>query len=509
MHESHVVDVAHVSVVPVVQTPASQESPEQQSALVTHVCEAVRHAHVPPEHSIQPQHSELDVHVRPGSEQHSVEVGLARQLRPVQHDAAVVHAVPAVVHIAVVRPHMPPMQLSPPPHAVPVVQHGCPSPPHVGIAHAPRVHAPVHRLPHIPQLRASVDVSMQEPEQHMVPVPVHAVPVVQHASPVPPQRVIVMLHVPPEHESPASQRVPPQHGCRAPPHAAAVSQSIPGPHVSPAAQSPPSQHGCRDAPHAAVAAHTARSHTSPAAHANPSQHVSRSWPHVASAAHMPVRQTSPVEHASPAQHGCPSRPHAATLVHVPDEHVRPGSQRLPMQQASRLPPQPAGVAASRMTGPPASIPTTPPSPRRPASMRRVEVPPPPAHPDPSDAASASPATRVRNLVQEPENIGKCCKVRSLCRAGVPGPWGHGTPRIVSSSGADASRTPARPAKSRRVVRRQVYAGAPGVREQRQIARTRASGPSRVSEPVGASSAPSIVSSVPRSARSSASLPSLA
>lgn len=45
-----------VIIIGVVQTPDVQVRPEQQSAVVTQVCDPVRHAQWPPVQSIQPQH---------------------------------------------------------------------------------------------------------------------------------------------------------------------------------------------------------------------------------------------------------------------------------------------------------------------------------------------------------------------------------------------------------------------------------------------------------------------
>lgn len=120
----HAVESAHGSVVAAVQTPIVHESPEQQSADVVQVCEPVRHAQRPPVQSIWPQHSAELVHVWLTSPQHRVEVGLARQLSPLQQPDAAVQVPAAAVHMLVAgRRQVPLAHSRPVAQRSPVVQH--------------------------------------------------------------------------------------------------------------------------------------------------------------------------------------------------------------------------------------------------------------------------------------------------------------------------------------------------------------------------------------------------
>lgn len=159
VHVSHSVSPAHGSA-PVVHTPSTQARPEQQSALVTHVCDPVRQAQCPPVQNIQPQHSEEVAQVAPGSAQQMDVVGLARQLRPEQHVEADVHAVPGS--------EPPPEQVVPPP-----------------VVHVPPAHVPVQALPQLPQFLTSVAVLTHVRLQHDSPV-LQESPA-QHPCPLAPQ----------------------------------------------------------------------------------------------------------------------------------------------------------------------------------------------------------------------------------------------------------------------------------------------------------------------------------
>lgn len=105
------------------QVPEVQVSPEQQSALVEHVCALVRHAQCPAVQIIWPQQPALVVHSAAASEQQMEDVGDALHESPVQHDAAAVHAPAATVHVGVARAQRPEVQVRPPLHSVPVAQH--------------------------------------------------------------------------------------------------------------------------------------------------------------------------------------------------------------------------------------------------------------------------------------------------------------------------------------------------------------------------------------------------
>lgn len=193
VHASHVVDDAHGSVVVRdVHTPASHESPAQQSAVVVQLCELVRHVQRPPEQSIDPQQSALPVHVPDASAQQIRVVGLSRQLSPVQHVVALAHIVWAVPHVVPTgRWHVPLLHSRPVPQVAPAVQHTRPSVPHVGATHDPARHVPAQTIPQVPQLRESVLRSTHVVPQHVEPAAVHAVPVVQHVPPSEPQVVDV------------------------------------------------------------------------------------------------------------------------------------------------------------------------------------------------------------------------------------------------------------------------------------------------------------------------------
>lgn len=339
----HAVASAHGSVVAAVQTPASHDSPEQQSADVTHVCEPVRQAQRPLAQSIWPQHSPELVHVWPISPQHSDELGLARQLSPLQHPDAAVQLPAAAVHMLVAgRRHVPVAHSSPVAHRSPVVQHIWPSRPHAAaVMQELPLQVPAHAAPQAPQLRVSVRVSAHVPLQHIRPVPVHMLPA-QHGWPEPPQVPATVVHMAPMQTRPAPQRSPAQQGSRAPPHAAAVAH-VPDVQVRPEEQLIVSQQGCRSPPHAAGIVHAPRAHTRPAPHVSPAQHGWVASPHAAATEHMPAWHTRPRVHAPPAQHGCVSRPQADAAVQLPAEHVRPALQVVPRQHVWRSSPQSVGI----------------------------------------------------------------------------------------------------------------------------------------------------------------------
>ncbi len=303
VHPEHIVESAQGSVVAEVHTPIVHDRPVQQSAEVAHVCEPVRHAQRPLLHSICPQQSSELVHVWPTSPQQSVEVGLARQLRPEQQLEAIVQAPDAAVHVLIAGGrHVPLAHSRPVAHRSPVVQHICPSRPQSAVVmHMLVAHVPAHDEPHEPQLRTSVRVSAHVPLQHMSPVPVHMLPA-QQGWPVPPQVPATVVHIAPMHTRPAPQRSPAQQASRAPPHAAAVAH-VPAVHVRPEEQRIASQHGWRSPPHAAGIVQAPRAHTSPAPHVSPAQHGWLASPHIAGTEHMSAWHTRPRVHAPPAQHG--------------------------------------------------------------------------------------------------------------------------------------------------------------------------------------------------------------
>jgi len=356
---SHVVDEAHGSVVVRdVHVPASHDRPAQQSATVVQLCELVRHEQRPPVHSIEPQQSALPVHVPAASAQQMLVVGLARQLRPVQHIDTPVHGVVVVPHIVPAgRMHAPLRHSSPVLQGVPVVQHARPSVPHVGATHALAAHAPAHTVPHAPQLRESVVRSTHVPLQQVVPVAVHAVPVVQHVPPSAPHVVIDVWHVPASHTSPALHAVPPQQGSRAPPHAGAVTHEPPV-HTSPDAHAMPMQHASPEWPQPAAGAQRPPPHTRPASHESALQQGCPLPPQAPTGTQAAASHTSPVVHAPPEQHGWPERPHDAAPAHVPPEHASPAVHVVPSQQGSRSAPH-GGRAAASVAGRPASTPPPP------------------------------------------------------------------------------------------------------------------------------------------------------
>lgn len=279
---SHAVDEAQGSVVPVWQEPSWHVRPEQQSAVVTHVCEPVRHWQVPATQLIHPQHSARLVHDLPASPQHSFAVGLSRQLMPLQHSLPAEHSLAATLHVDEVL-QVPLWHDRPVAQGVPVVQHAWLAPPHCGAAHVPLAHVPAHTLLHWPQLRASDLVSTHVLLQHEPAV--HAVPVVQHDWLRAPHAAVV-LHTPAWHVRPALQTLPVQHGWVASPHCGAVAQ-VPFVHTSPDAQALPLQHG------------------------------SRSAPQLTGAAQLPPWHTSPELHTFPVQQGCEALPHPVLVMHAP------------------------------------------------------------------------------------------------------------------------------------------------------------------------------------------------
>lgn len=282
----------------------------------------------------------------PASAQQMVLLGLARQLRPVQHVDAAVQAVRATPHIdiGISRRQVPLVQVRPVRQSVPR-QQASPSLPQVIISHAPPVHAASQRVPQVPQLPGSVDVSTQVPEQQERPLPVQLIPA-QQGWPVAPQAAASVVQEPLMQTRPASQR-PSQHGSRGPPHSGAIAQ-VPPVQTRPEAHIVPSQHGWRSAPQTAVGLQTPRSQTSPAVHAPPSQHGSRSSPHSAETMQRPIWQTRSPSQAPPVQQGIDSPPQATRAVHVPAEQVRPRSQSDPRQHGSRSAPHSPGVVPESM-----------------------------------------------------------------------------------------------------------------------------------------------------------------
>lgn len=153
--------------------------------MVAQVCDDVRHAQAPAVQSIEPQHCTLDVQAARASAQHRVALGDARHDSPAQHDDAVVHALPAAVHIGGLTHTRDALQVRPAPHAAPVAQHAWPDAPHItgGVVHAPEAQVPLAQVvAQRPQLRGSVATSTQAPAQQVSPAPVHVDPA-QHASP--------------------------------------------------------------------------------------------------------------------------------------------------------------------------------------------------------------------------------------------------------------------------------------------------------------------------------------
>lgn len=276
MHPSHVVISVQGSVPPVEHVPSMHDNPEQQSPSATHVWPLVRHAHRPASlQNIIPQQSKSEVHVPAASTQHITSPGLARHARPSQHSDALAHELCAGSHAGPSGRHVPDMHARPVRQRVPVAQHICPSPPHSS-SHIPSMQR-AHALPHEPQWRGSVPVSVHEPPQQSRP-PLH-IPPAQHIWPRPPQTDAGVWHVPPRHSRPSAHMPPAQHICRAPPQATADSH-VPPRHSSPEAHVVPSQQGCRTAPHPEVAAHMPRSQTSPAVQVVPPQQGWRSAPHI-------------------------------------------------------------------------------------------------------------------------------------------------------------------------------------------------------------------------------------
>jgi len=350
------VAAAHGSLPGVEHTPDSQVRPEQQSSFAVHVWELVRQPQVPPEQSMDPQQSRLEVQRRPGSLQQMVVDGLARQLRPVQHSEARVHAVWATPQVPPDVPpsrgvgpaslvpvpdlrHLPVMHVRPVRHPV-SGQQASSTPPHTIVAsHAPATHRPLEQsMPQRPQLRGSVRVSMQAREQHMRPVPVQVSPA-QQVSPEPPQRMVSLTQRPLVHMRPVLHRVPSQQGSRAPPHVGAEPH-VPAVQVRPDAHRLLSQQGSRAPPQAAGRAHTLRSQTRPDPQVSPMQQASRSLPQRAGGISqlLPI-QTRPVSQAPPEQQLMPARPHEARAVHVPAEQVSPLSHTVPRQHGCRSAPQ--------------------------------------------------------------------------------------------------------------------------------------------------------------------------
>jgi hypothetical protein len=264
-----------------VHRPPEQVRPEQQSAVTEQVCEAVRQTHRPPSQAIRPQQSDAVLHDPELPLQQTVRPELSRQLSRSQHSVAAVHASPAGVQATGAR-----QTLSR--HSRPEAQAGSrgqqasPEPPHSG-SQAPREQVPSHRVPQVPQFRASDCVSTQVPVQQDRPRPVQVSPA-QHAWPTAPQAVSSVWHWSSRQTRPALHAEPSQQASLGPPQGGTGWQTSRS-QTRPEAQSPGSQQGCRSAPHAAGREQTSRSHTSPAPQTPPVQQGPPDAPHSSRRSH--------------------------------------------------------------------------------------------------------------------------------------------------------------------------------------------------------------------------------
>lgn len=92
-----------------------------------HTSPTFRHWHLPPAHSIVPQHSELARHALPGPVQHRIVVARVAQRRPEQHCASPVQSVGSVAvrHDVLMAVHIPLLQVSPGQQSLPTHDSPC------------------------------------------------------------------------------------------------------------------------------------------------------------------------------------------------------------------------------------------------------------------------------------------------------------------------------------------------------------------------------------------------
>lgn len=290
------------------QVPLRQVSAPQQSAVLVHDCDAVRHAHMPPVHDAPPQQSLPDPQAPPAALQHVPEVppvGLVQVSVPQHRGPPVMQAAPAATHMVPIIWHWPLWQVSPvvqsmsEVHMPPVMlraqrpERQVRPPQHsLSAAHAPASARQQRVLPwasaqEVPLAHAGMPPGVQSapgpsgvmPSEHRPATharPMQQLSVVAQVAPAALQR----LQIPPMHDSDGFVQVfMSQQRCIMFPHGGVgdIPQRIVMVlHVSPDSHAERPQQGSSIPPHdiiPAIVAHMPLMHMSPALHALDPQHV--------------------------------------------------------------------------------------------------------------------------------------------------------------------------------------------------------------------------------------------